>query len=76
MGQVRVTVRAKQLLEILARRNISQNGLGRGAGLTGGYVSQIISGRRNVSPAARSRILGALPDVKFDEIFEIRIGRR
>ena len=71
-----VRVRAKALLGILARRNMSQNGLARITGLTSGHVSQLIQGKRNVSPKTRTRILHCLGDVPFDEIFSISFGRR
>ncbi len=51
---------------------MSQNGLGRGAELQSGHVSQLISGKRNVSPETRIKILKALNGVQFDEIFVIR----
>jgi DNA-binding LacI/PurR family transcriptional regulator len=54
---------------------MSQNGLGRGAGLQSGHVSQLISGKRNVSPATRQKILQTLNGVEFDEIFVIRQRR-
>jgi DNA-binding LacI/PurR family transcriptional regulator len=51
---------------------MSHNGLGRGAGLQSGHVSQLISGKRNVSPASRQKILQCLNGIEFDEIFIIR----
>ncbi|MGO9585284.1 MAG: helix-turn-helix domain-containing protein [Limisphaerales bacterium] len=70
--KVIVRIRPKALLTILAKRNMSQNGLGRGAELQSGHVSQLISGKRNVSPETRIKILKALNGVQFDEIFVIR----
>jgi len=67
-----VRVKPKPLLTILARENMSQNGLGRAAGLQSGHVSQLISGKRNVSPKTREKILQSLNGVRFDEIFVIR----
>ena len=72
---VKVRVREKALLQILAERNMSQNGLARSAGLTSGHVSQLIRGTRYVAPRTRQRIIQALGDVPFDRIFSIHIKR-
>jgi transcriptional regulator with XRE-family HTH domain len=76
MANVAVRVRTRQLLTILAKKNMSQNSLGRGAGLTSGHVSQLIRGTRNVSPRTRKRLLQALDDVTFEDIFAIRFDAR
>jgi transcriptional regulator with XRE-family HTH domain len=70
--KIKVNIRPKALLLILARRNMSQNSLGRGADLQSGHVSQLISGKRNVSPSTRKKILSALEGIEFDEIFAVR----
>lgn len=70
--KITVNIKAGALLTILARENMSQNSFGRFAGLQGGHVSQLISGKRNVSPETRKKILQALPKIQFDEIFTIR----
>jgi transcriptional regulator with XRE-family HTH domain len=70
--KIKVNIKPKDLLMILTRRNMSQNSLARGAGLQSGHVSQLISGKRNVSPSTREKILRALEGIKFDEIFAIR----
>jgi plasmid maintenance system antidote protein VapI len=75
MNKLKVIIKARALLTILARRNMSQNGLARGASLQSGHVSQLISGKRNVSPATRQRLLAALPGVEFDDVFSIRERR-
>jgi len=67
-----VKIKPKPLLTILAKENMSQNGLARVAGLQSGHVSQLISGKRNVSPNTRRKILQSLNGVQFDEIFAIR----
>lgn len=72
MKRPKVKIKAKALLMILTRRNMSQNSLGRFINLQSGHVSQLISGKRHVSPDARSKILAALPGVEFDDIFSIR----
>lgn len=73
---VKVKIKKRVLLRLLATRNMSQNGLARGAGLKSGHVSQLISGDRNVSPATRAKILTALHGVQFEDIFTIVSDRR
>ncbi len=70
--KTKVNIKPKALLTILARRCMSQNSLGRVANLQSGHVSQLISGKRNVSPETRAKLLKALDGVQFDEIFAIR----
>jgi transcriptional regulator with XRE-family HTH domain len=68
---VKVKIKRKAFLRLLAVRNMSQNGLARGAGLKSGHVSQLIRGDRNVSPATRAKILAALNGVQFEDVFSI-----
>jgi transcriptional regulator with XRE-family HTH domain len=70
--KIKVNIKSKALQLIMAKRNMSQNSLGRGANLQSGHVSQLISGKRNVSPDTRAKLLKALDGVQFDEIFAIR----
>jgi transcriptional regulator with XRE-family HTH domain len=53
----------------LARLNISQNELARTIGLTSGFMSQLLTGRRLAGPVTRRRLMGALP-LDFDQLFE------
>lgn len=69
--KIKVVIKSEAILKILAKRNMSQNSLGRDTGLKGGHVSQLISGKRNASPATRQKILDSLKGVEFDEIFAI-----
>ncbi len=69
--KLKVSIKPKALLMILARRNMSQNSLGRVTDLQSGHVSQLISGKRNVSPSTREKIMRALEGIQFDEIFAI-----
>ena len=68
---LRVRVRTRSLWELLARMNITQNELGRRAGIGSGHLSQLINGGRFPSPALRQRLMDALGPVDFDAIFEI-----
>ena len=67
----RVRIKVPALFERLDRLHMSQSALARKAGLTTGYVSQVISGKRTPSPAARQRIQDALGVSDFDELFEL-----
>ena len=71
MKRTYVVVRSRQLLGILAKRNMCQNGLARATHLTSGHISQLISRKRNPSPQVRQRIMNFL-GVDFHEIFALR----
>ena len=76
MAQMKVRLRTKPFLQILARENMSQNSFGRWANLSSGYMSQILSGKRNVSPETRKKILAALPRVDFEQIFSETFSKK
>ena len=65
----RVLLKAQALWDLLQRLNISQNELARAMGTTSGYLSQIISGKRCASPDMRRRLLSALGNPPFDDLF-------
>lgn len=67
----RVKVRTREVYALLEQRNMSQNRLAELSGLTSGYVSMILSGRRSASADARRRIQEALGIDDFDAIFEL-----
>lgn len=71
MAKLKVRIKTRKLLLLLAKRNMSANGLARGAELQSGHVSQLINGKRNVSPDTREKILRALPGIEFQQIFSI-----
>lgn len=75
MSQMKVRLKRRRVLEILAEKNMSQNSFGRWAELTSGHVSQLLSGKRNVSPEVRRKFLDAL-GVPFEEIFTMRTVKR
>ena len=54
----------------VAKENVSQNHLARSCGVTSGFMSQLLSGRRNAGPAVRARLLEHLPGLSFDDLFE------
>lgn len=53
-----------------ARLNVSQNHLASICGITSGYMSQLLSGRRCAGPLVRERLLKHFPKLSFDELFE------
>ena len=60
--------------ELITRRNMSQNELARRSDISSGYLSQLISGRKNPSPDVRKRIQAALEVDQFDELFDLEYG--
>lgn len=69
-----VALRSGKIKQILARKNMSQNGFAFRVGISSGYMSQLMSGIRNPSPPLREKILLALKyeENRFDEIFKIK----
>jgi transcriptional regulator with XRE-family HTH domain len=67
----KVTIRADVVREHLARRNLSQNHLAMKAGVSQGYLSQLLHKQRNPGPAVRERLMAALKVREFDALFEI-----
>ena len=65
----RVRIKVAAIYERLDRLHMSQSALAREAGLTTGYVSQLVSGK-TPSPDVRRCIQEALGVVDFDELFE------
>lgn len=63
--QVRSEVRRE-----IARLNRSQNDVARACGLTSGYLSQLLTGKRHPGPAVRARLLKHLAPLEFDDLFE------
>lgn len=68
-GPPRVRLKPEALWEQIRRRNLSQNELADRAGISSGYLSQLISGRKSPSPEVRRRLQTALNITHFDELF-------
>jgi len=68
---VRVKMNQDAVLRAIARRNMSQNMLAIRAGISSGYISQIMSGTRFPSPRVREKLQNALAPLTFDDIFII-----
>jgi hypothetical protein len=54
----------------LARLNLSQNKLARKLGISSGFMSQALTGKRCVGPGTREKLMAALPGLAFDDLFE------
>lgn len=76
MAHMKVGLKTKHFLEILVKNNWSQNGFAESARLSSGHFSQLVRGKRNVSPKTRKKILFALQGVKFEDIFSIKPSKR
>jgi len=59
---------AESVWDLLNRPNMSQNELAAKAGLTSGYLSQLLNGNRHPSPATRRRLQEVLV-AEFDELY-------
>lgn len=72
---VKVALKAQGLLKILAKKNKSQNWLAYRMQISSGYMSQLMTGVRHPSPRMREKMLAALPDYVFDDLFRIERNR-
>jgi transcriptional regulator with XRE-family HTH domain len=68
---LKVRLNKEKILIAITRRNLSQNMLAARAGLTSGYMSQIMCGDRFPSPQTRQKLLDVLKPLTFDDIFII-----
>ena len=68
---MKVRLRARAVWDCLVVKNMSQNELARRLGITSGYLSLLINGRRGPSPSLRQRIQAELSDVSFSDLFMI-----
>ena len=70
----RVKLRPGPVWELITRRNMSQNELARRAGISSGYLSHLLAGRKCPSPAVRRRLQAALGVSEFEELFTMEYG--
>jgi len=68
---IRVKVNKIAVEKEIARRNMTQNHLALKAGITSGYISQLMCGLRHPSPETREKLQNALHPLTFDDIFII-----
>jgi transcriptional regulator with XRE-family HTH domain len=73
---LRVKLNREFVEMVLARRNLSQNGLARNLGVSSGYISQIMTGRRFISAKMRQRMLRYFRGYTFNDLFIIEDGKR
>jgi len=67
----KVRVEAEAVFRLIAQRNISQNELARELGVSGGYMSQLVCGRRHPSPRLRRRMLDFFGCARFEDLFVV-----
>jgi transcriptional regulator with XRE-family HTH domain len=67
---VTTKLRREVLYNYIERRNISQNGFALKAGISSGYIAQLLSGKRTPSGRVRQKLLHAT-GLSFDELFTI-----
>jgi transcriptional regulator with XRE-family HTH domain len=72
-NQLPVTLRPDPVWAFLEERGVSQNELARLAGISSGYLSQLMSGSAHPSPQVRRRLLRVL-SLDFDDLFTITTG--
>ena len=65
----KVQLSARAVWDLLDRNHMSQNDLALLAGVTSGYLSRLMNGRRCPSPRMRRRLQEALGCSEFDDLF-------
>ncbi len=65
----KVKLSAMAVWDFLNRRHMTQNDLARVVGVTSGYLSRLMNGRRCPSPRMRRRLQEALGCSEFDDLF-------
>ncbi len=71
-----VALRKKRIKLQLALKNKSQNWCARRLGICSGYMSQLICGQRNPSPALRERIMKLFPECSYADLFVMRGSKK
>jgi len=66
---MKTTLKNKELNMYLTKKNKSQNWLAYHLKISSGYMSQLMNGARHPSPKMRERIMKALPELIFDDLF-------
>lgn len=65
----RVKLNPDRVWELLNRLNMTQNELARLAGISSGYLSQLMSGTRCPSAEVRRKLIDVLGVTSFDDLF-------
>ena len=66
-----VTINRSAFEIALAKKNLTQNGLARKIKVTSGFMSMMMTGKRQASATTRRRILQCLRGYTFDDLFII-----
>ena len=69
----RVKLNADRVWELLNRLNMTQNQLAKLAGISAGYLSQLMSGTRRPSAELRRRLMEVLGVTQFDDLFILEV---
>ena len=69
---MKVYLKTKFIKKKLIRKNISQNVFAKRAGVSSGYMSQLMDGSRHPSPELRKKLLEVFPEHEFDDLFAIK----
>ena len=67
--RLKVKLNAQAVWEFLNRLNMNQNDLARLAGITSGYLSLLMGGKRCPSGDVRRRLMEALGVTRFEDLF-------
>ena len=65
----RAKLNPDRVWELLNRLNMSQNELARMAGISSGYLSQLMSGTRCPSAEVRRKLMDVMGIADFDDLF-------
>ncbi len=68
---LKTKLKAPVILNLITRRNLSQNWLAHRMGISKAYLSQLITGARTASPKTRRLFLEYFNELSFDDLFEI-----
>lgn len=67
---IKYALRQKTILRHLAKRNLSQNSLALNLRISSAYMSQILTGKRNLSPNMRKKFLEHFGCFAFEDLFK------
>ena len=68
-----ITVKQAELRSSMIRKGFTGKGLAKAAGLTQGYMSFVLRGKRKILPPTAKRICDVL-GCEFDDVFQITGG--
>jgi putative transcriptional regulator len=68
---IRVRINRPTLEIAITRKNLTHKIFAMELGVTPGYLSRVMSGKYEPSPALRNRLLEYLKDYSFDDLFTI-----